>query len=260
MMAAVNASATGSNVRHATVFVDYVRTATAAGMPPNETVFPKSNARESEADALEDLEERIRRATVHHLNDIGVPVSARRPFSVEATPEIPFVISAARLAFKYLPLIYGQSHRWLRNRQLDAISSYYQTAAITINLGGTFDYLKPSVIASIPSLERKLHNLFPCIKAHLWITWVYHPTPTSNSDGNACEAVEEHYSLAISADSIWPNTIIKLLKKLDTERGGTLRQNLVALKGRRWKSMFLNRVWVLPQNHSWARERMHIRR
>lgn len=255
-MAAVNDYTTNDTARHATVHVDYVRTATAAGLPLDETLFfPQPNS--SETEALEDLEERIRRITVHHLNDMGIPVSARRPFSVEATPEIPFVISAARLAFKYLPIIYKKSTGWWMTHQQEVISSHYQTAAISVNLNQTFDPLKRTAIASLPLLEQKVQKCFPGIKIHIWMTWTY---PSSSTTGTVSEGTNEYYSLAVSAGCIRPGTIIRLIKKLDTDRGGNLHQSLVAVKGRRWMSMFVNRVWVLPQNHPWAKQRMHVRR
>ena len=73
--------------RIGTVLVNEIRTAAAAGS--DETVFEGAiypGTLPVEPEELLDLEERIRRLVVHHLNDTGIPISAKRPQTVEASP------------------------------------------------------------------------------------------------------------------------------------------------------------------------------
>lgn len=241
--------------RISTVLVYEVRTASAAGV--KETIFqgevyPPST--EQKSVELLDLEEKVRRLTVHHLNDIGIPTSARRPQTVEASPEFVFLIRAAGTAIKSMPVIYKGIVGWWRARQDRFIAAYSKTAVVLIDLNqGAGNLL--TVVAGLPLLERKISEAFPGINLHISLSW-----KLSVKDLAGAPVIEapEGRGVTLLRGSVRRGAIVKLLKRLDSARGGNLDQNLVVLTGRRWKSLWLNRTWVLSRDDPWPQKRNHL--
>ena len=234
--------------RHATVLVDHVRTAAAASV--TDTSFHVKEDRRDET--LQDLEERIRRLAVHHLNDLGIPVSAQRPYTVEATPEVAFLIRTAGIVFRNLPRAYKGIRGWWHSRQDKTISTHYKTATITLNLRRSWPDDILAAVAGLPLLERKIREVFPGIKVHILLTW----TAASLDDAGA--VVTEDGIAVVTSGCVQGSAIVKLLKKLNSPKSGGLNQSLVVVSGRRLKSLYLNWIWVLPPDHDWAAKQNHL--
>lgn len=254
-MAALGSYIVSAEDRITTVLVYEIRTASAAGV--NETIFqgevyPPST--EQKSIELLDLEEKVRRLTVHHLNDIGIPTSARRPQTVEASPEFVFLIRAAGITIKSMPVIYKGVVGWWRARQDRFIAAYSKTAVVLIDLNqGAGNLL--TVVAGLPLLEQKIRGVFPGLNLHISLSWKLSARVLANV--SVIEAPEGR-EITFVRGSVRRGAIVKLLKKLDPARGGNLDQDLVVLTGRRWKSLWLNRTWVLSRDHPWPQKRNHL--
>lgn len=232
-----------SVVRAAEVIVFEVRTAAQAGI--GEQIFT-GRIRGQDADELEDLEERVRRLTAHHLNDVGIPTLADRPFFPEASPEFTFLIRAAGTAVKALGPAAGGIKSWHQARQDSFIRSFHNTAVICIDLNNGFDGLLPAA-AALPLLQDKVRDAFPGIDLHVNLSWrpvvEDRQAGTMHGDGPS-------RSITVTRGCIDRVTTVRLLKVLRKDKADAV----VVLRGRRWQGLFLNRTWVLAHDHPWARK------
>ena len=234
------------------VLVDEIRTAAAAGS--EETTFEHETHRKTsseESEKIFDLEERVRRLVIHHLNDTGVPISAKRPQTVEASPEFAFLLRGAATAVKALPAVYkGVMGLW-HAHQDRRIRSFYRTAVISIDLKNATEYLL-AVVSGLPLLQQSIFEDFPGINLHLRVLWqlTVRDQNTGQTRGNGATG-----SLTITKGCIDRSAIMRLLKLLQKNPN----QNLVVLRGWRWMSVIkLTRTWVLPQEHPWAAARNNL--
>lgn len=240
----------GINLNHpvqriGTVLVDEIRTAAAAGS--GETAFERGSFRGSlpgEPEELLDLEERIRRLVVHHLNDAGVPVSATRPSTVEASPEFAFFVRGASTAVKTLPAAYKVFKRWWQARQDRFIRSFHRTAVITIDLKNSGHHL--AAVSGLCLLQQRVLEEFPGINLHLRVLW---QLTTQDPATLQIRGDGSYGNLIITSGSLDRGVIVQLLKRLEEDAN----QELVVLRG--WRLMSIvkfTRTWVLPQHHRWA--------
>jgi hypothetical protein len=231
--------------RIGTVLVHEVRTAAAAGS--GETTFERGSFRGSlpgESEELLDLEERLRRLVVHHLNDAGVPVSATRPPTVEASPEFAFFTRGASTAVKAVPAVYRVFKSWWQARQDRFIRSFHRTAVITIDLKNTGHHL--TVVSGLCRLKQRVLEEFPGINLHLRVLW---QSPAQDPDTKQIRGDGPSGNLIITSGCLDRGVVVQLLKRLQKNPN----QKFVVLRGWRLMSIIkFTRTWVLPQQHRWA--------
>lgn len=231
--------------RIGTVLVNEIRTAAAAGS--DETVFEGAiypGTLPVEPEELLDLEERIRRLVVHHLNDTGIPISAKRPQTVEASPEFLFLLRGVTTAVKAFPTVYKVLKGWWHARQDRYLRSFHRTAVISIDLKNGTGHLLAAV-AGLPVLQQGVLKDFPGINLHIRILW---RSATQDPDTLEMRGDGSAGSLIVTSGCTDRDTIVRVLKLLTENQN----QELVVLRGRRWKSLGVLRTWVLPQNDPWA--------
>jgi len=234
--------------RMGTVLIDEIRTATAAGC--HETVFEGvvyPGTLPVEPEELLDLEERVRRLVVHHLNDTGIPISAKRPQTVEASPEFLFFLRGATAAVRAAPVVYKVLKGSWHTRQDQYLKSFHRTAVISIDLKNNTEHLL-AAIAGLPLLQQNVLEKFPGINLHIRIFW---RATTHDPDTRQIRGDGPAGSLTITSGCTDRDTVVRVLKQLTKNRN----QDLVVLRGRRWKSLGALRAWVLPQEHPWAAAR-----